>query len=150
MENKFIDQVCEYNIIYEKLSDKQIAFKNSQDIFNYAINIWPCDYMVREAFCILLLNRANNLQGFYIVSIGGITGTVVDIKQIFKVAVNSLSSSIVIIHNHPSGNLRPSEADKSITQKIKQAAKLFDITLLDHVIIGGEASYLSFADDGIL
>jgi DNA repair protein RadC len=83
------------------------------------------------------------------ISKGGVAGTVVDNKIIFKHALNNLSSSIVLVHNHPSTNLKPSKADLDITKKIATSAKLLDINVLDHIIIGGD-SYFSFADEDLL
>ncbi|WP_306551061.1 JAB domain-containing protein [Daejeonella sp.] len=79
---------------------------------------------------------------------GGITGTIADVRLILSVALKTLASGLILAHNHPSGNLKPSEADKQITSKIRQAAKLLDIELLDHIIISSEG-YYSFTDDGI-
>lgn len=102
-----------------------------------------------EQFWVLLLNRANRLVHRQQVSLGGSTGTVVEVKQIIKFALDWRANSIVLGHNHPSGNINPSEPDKNITQKIKQAALLFDIQVLDHIIVG-ENAYFSFADEGEL
>lgn len=102
-----------------------------------------------EEFHILMLNRANQVIKREFISRGGIAGTVVDQKIIFKTACEHLASSIILCHNHPSGNLKPSDADIKLTKKIKEASHLLDITLLDHIIIG-ENSYYSFADEGVL
>jgi len=83
-----------------------------------------------------------------LLSKGGITGTIADVRLILSVALKTLASGLILAHNHPSGNLKPSEADKQITSKIRQAAKLLDIELLDHIIISSEG-YYSFTDDGI-
>ncbi len=100
-----------------------------------------------EAFLLICMNRANRVIHHQVMSSGGISGTVADVRMIMKVAVEKLSTSIAIAHNHPSGNLRPSGADEKITQQIKSAALFFEITLLDHLIIGDNA-YFSFADEG--
>lgn len=89
-------------------------------------------------------------MGVYEASKGGITGTVVDVRLILSVALKSAATGIILAHNHPSGNLQPSENDKSITRKIEQACSLLDIKLLDHLIICPEKSFLSFADEGLL
>lgn len=102
-----------------------------------------------EEFWILLLSRNNKLIEKIKLSQGGLTGTVIDVKIIMKLAIEKLASGIILCHNHPSGNTSPSAADKNITQKIKEAATFFDINLLDHIIIGDD-SYYSFADDGML
>jgi DNA repair protein RadC len=107
------------------------------------------DIEIYESVFILMLNRANNTVGYAKISQGGTAGTVVDIKIIAKYALDSLAHGIILAHNHPSGELSPSTQDKEITNKIKQALKLFDCTVLDHVILTKE-SYYSFADEGIL
>lgn len=103
----------------------------------------------KEEFWIILLNRANGLIKKEQVSSGGISGTVADPKIIFKAALDQYASSIILIHNHPSGNLKPSRADIELTNKMKTAGKLLEISILDHIIFGDEG-YLSFADDGLL
>ena len=97
----------------------------------------------------LFLNRGNRVLGGYKISSGGITGTVVDIRIILAIALKCLASGIILAHTHPSGELTPSRTDKELTQKLKEAAKLMDISLLDHLIITENAHY-SFADEGIL
>lgn len=100
-----------------------------------------------EEFWILLLNRSNKVISKYQVSKGGVTGTVVDPKMVFKKAVDCMASGIILCHNHPSGNLTPSDADISLTRKMTDAGRLLDIQVLDHLIIAGE-KYYSFADEG--
>lgn len=102
-----------------------------------------------EEFWILLLNRANKVISKERVSIGGVAGTVVDAKIIFRKALETLASGIILCHNHPSGNLHPSKADLEITKKLKQAGSFLEINVLDHLIIA-ENSYFSFADEGKL
>lgn len=102
-----------------------------------------------EEFHILLLNRANKLIAKEVISRGGVAGTVVDSKIVFKLAVQHLASSIVLCHNHPSGNLNPSEQDISLTKKMQEAGRLLDIPVLDHIIFT-DTAYFSFADEGIL
>ncbi|MBE0662188.1 MAG: DNA repair protein RadC [Bacteroidales bacterium] len=102
-----------------------------------------------EQFWILLLNRANKVIRKENISDGGITGTVADPKRIFKIAIDHSACYIILAHNHPSGNLRPSEDDIKLTRKIKQSGDLLDIKVLDH-IIAGENNYYSFADEGLI
>ena len=102
-----------------------------------------------EEFWALLLNKANKVIDKVRVSQGGVAGTVVDVRIIVKAAVEKLASSVIIAHNHPSGNPKPSDKDLSITKKLKDAANLFDIALLDHLIITDNECY-SFADNGNL
>ena len=97
----------------------------------------------------LILNRANRVVDTVKISEGGVTGTVVDPKKVYKYALDAYACSIILIHNHPSGNISPSEADKAITTKLVNAGKMLDIAVLDHIIIGGE-QYYSFADNGQL
>ncbi|HET8963717.1 MAG TPA: DNA repair protein RadC, partial [Chitinophagales bacterium] len=102
-----------------------------------------------EEFWLLMLNRANLIMKKELMSRGGIAGTVVDTKLIFKAAVDNYASSIIVCHNHPSGNLTPSEADIKLTKTIKEAGKIMEIPLLDHLIIT-ENNYYSFGDEGLL
>jgi DNA repair protein RadC len=105
---------------------------------------------LHETFKIMLLNNANKVKGIYEVSTGGITGTLVDLRIIFAVVLKSLTTAVILAHNHPSGTLRPSEPDKRLTQKIKKAGELFDIKVLDHLILTPDGNYFSFADEGML
>jgi len=102
-----------------------------------------------EVFVVLFLNQANKVKSFKIISKGGITGTVADPRVILKEALDEGATSMILSHNHPSGNLHPSRADKELTEKIKQAASYFDIKVMDHVIVSDEGHY-SFADEGLL
>ncbi|WP_439879607.1 JAB domain-containing protein [Pontibacter sp. MBLB2868] len=102
-----------------------------------------------EQFKVLLLNRANRVLGIFEVSTGGVAGTVADPKLIFVAALKACASGIILCHNHPSGNLKPSQADLQLTKKIKQGAELLDMTLLDHLILTSE-TYYSMADEGLL
>lgn len=103
----------------------------------------------REVFAILFLNRANKINHFEIVSEGGITGTIADPRIILRKALEEDAVNIILCHNHPSGSLKPSRADEELTMKIKEAARYFDIGVLDHVIVS-ENGYYSFADEGLL
>lgn len=102
-----------------------------------------------EQFKVMLLNRANRVLGIYEVSTGGVAGTVADSKLIFAAALKACASGIVLCHNHPSGNLKPSTADLQLTKKLKQGGELLDIAILDHIILTSE-SYFSLADEGLL
>lgn len=102
-----------------------------------------------EEFWIMLLNRGNKIIESFRISQGGISGTVIDVRIILKPAIEKLASSIILCHNHPSGTMQASDADLKITTKIKNAAEMLDIAVLDHIIIG-QNKYLSFADEGIL
>ncbi|WP_163325021.1 RadC family protein [Draconibacterium mangrovi] len=102
-----------------------------------------------EEFWILLLNRGNRIIDSFMVSQGGISGTVIDVRLILKNALDKMASAIILCHNHPSGTMQASNADLNITRKIKSAAEIMDITVLDHIIIG-QSNYLSLADEGML
>jgi DNA repair protein RadC len=104
----------------------------------------------REAMYALYLNRANRVLGAFVISIGGIAGTIGDPKLIFQAALKSNASGIILTHNHPSGNASPSQADIELTRRIKDAAKLLEMQLLDHIIILPGSSYFSFADEGMM
>ncbi len=101
-----------------------------------------------EEFWILLLDRANKVIRPLQISQGGVSGTVADTKLIFKQAIEHLASAIILVHNHPSGNLTPSQADKDLTKKLKESGILLEIPVLDHLIFTNE-SYFSFADEGL-
>jgi DNA repair protein RadC len=103
----------------------------------------------QEAFAVLYLNRANKVNLFEIVSTGGITGTVADPRIILRRALEEHAVSLILCHNHPSGSLRPSKADSVLTEQLRAAARLLDITILDHLIVSG-TGYYSFADEGLL
>ncbi len=102
-----------------------------------------------EEFWIMLLDRGNKILDTFMISQGGVSGTVIDVRIILKPALEKLASSIILCHNHPSGTMQASDADLTITRKIRDAAKLMDISILDHIIIG-QNRFLSFADEGIL
>jgi len=102
-----------------------------------------------EEFWILLLNRSNRIIDKSKSSQGGISGTVIDVRMILKYAIEKLASAIILCHNHPSGNLKPSDADIKITKKLKDASKFMDIKMLDHIVIG-DNSYYSFSDEGMI
>jgi DNA repair protein RadC len=121
--------------------------RSSTEIADY-LKILLKDYNY-EVFAVIFLNRANKIKHFEIVSRGGITGTVADPRLILKKAIEEEATSIILSHNHPSGNLRPSRADEDITNKIKLAAGYLDIKVLDHIIVSDEG-YFSFADEGMI
>ena len=102
-----------------------------------------------EVFAVVFLNRTNKINNFKVISEGGITGTVADPRIILKKALEEDAVSLILCHNHPSGSLKPSKADEDLTQKIKEAARYFDIKVTDHIIVS-EVGYYSFADEGIL
>jgi len=129
----------------EVLAKEKIACsRDAFEIFRSVIGDQPY-----EAFWIILLNKANKVIRKCSISEGGVSGTVVDPKKIYKIALDQHASSIILGHNHPSGNIQPSEADQKITKKIRDAGFMLDVAVLDHLIIGDD-SYYSFADEGTL
>lgn len=121
---------------------------NSQGAYEILTNLFPENTMdYRETFIVLYLNRANQVLGYSVISQGGTSSTTVDIKMVIQTALLANASCIMLAHNHPSGNVQPSSDDNKITKRIMEAAKLFDITVLDHIIITNE-SYYSFTDNG--
>jgi DNA repair protein RadC len=126
--------------------DKPII-KTTQQLASY-LQVLLKDYTY-EVFAVIFLNNANKINHFEILSKGGITATVVDPRIILKKALEEDATKIALCHNHPSGNLNPSNADKEITLKIKEAAKFFDIEVMDHIIVS-EDGYFSFANEEIL
>jgi DNA repair protein RadC len=132
-----------------KISDigENPQIKCSSDVFNI---LQPAmEDIAHEEFWILFLNRSNRVINRLKISQGGVSGTVTDVRIIMKKAIENLASGIIVCHNHPSGNLTPSESDTKITQKIREAGELIDVQLLDHLIISGK-EYYSFADNGVL
>ena len=124
--------------------------QSSEDAYQNCLAFLDNNNMnIKEEAVVLFLNRGNRVLGGYKVSSGGITGTIVDIRLILAIALKCLASGIILAHTHPSGELNPSKADKELTQKLKEAAKLMDISLLDHLIITSQ-TYYSFADNGIV
>ncbi len=148
--NLLNQQIAEIKISYSHLvkPSNQLKATSSQDVYNYVLPLWK-DIDYRESFAVLLLSRSMRILGLSWVSLGGISGTVVDPKIIFQTALKSSSSGIILLHNHPSSNPNPSDADLKITTKIKEGGKLLDIDVPDHLIITSE-SYLSMADEGYM
>lgn len=145
-------QVAEIKVSYKpkfKVCERP-KVSTSKEVFNILFNNWDLNRIeLQEQFKILLLNRANRVIGIYEVSTGGMAGTTADPKLIFGTALKACASSIILSHNHPSGNLKPSEADIAITRKLKSAGIFLDIGVIDHVIITSEG-YYSFADEGMI
>lgn len=130
----------------DKSRDK-LSIRNSKDCFDILRPHY--EDLLHEEFHIILLNRANKVIGLKQISKGGISGTVADGKVIFKKALELQASAIILSHNHPSGQLKPSQADLQLTKKIKEFGKMIDIQILDHLILT-DNNYLSFADEGLM
>ncbi|MEO6730739.1 MAG: JAB domain-containing protein [Ferruginibacter sp.] len=145
-------KVAEVELVYKtkvKASERPLI-KSSKDCYETLMKVWDENKIeMQEEFKVLLINRANRVIGVYEASAGGITGTVADPRLILAACIKGLATSIVISHNHPSGNLKPSRADEQLTTKIKIAASYHDIIVLDHIIVTTEG-YYSFADEGLL
>lgn len=146
-----------------KVNEISISYKERNSIENSPSINSSCDaaellfenwdentITLQESFKVLLLNNSNKVKGVYELSKGSITGTLVDMRILFATVLKSLSVGIILAHNHPSGKLQASNSDIELTKKIKDAAELFDIKVLDHLIITPEGNYYSFADNHII
>jgi DNA repair protein RadC len=138
-----------YKLIKKPSDIPKVKITSSLEIFEYSKKYIFSEIDVCEYFYIVCLNRANNTIGYHMISKGGTTGTIVDPLILSKIVVDSLAQSIILLHNHPSGNSRPSNEDIKLTTKIKNCLNIFNVTILDHLIITNN-KYYSFADEGIL
>lgn len=127
--------------------DERKQIKSSVDIFNIMRHL--VDSLTAEEVWVLYLNQSNKVVAQKRLSVGGITETMADVRLILRYALQILSTNIVLVHNHPSGQVKPSLSDNQLTERLRQASKLLNIRLLDHVIIGGE-KYFSYCDEGML
>lgn len=142
-------EVAEIKVSYSNTNLERIKITNSQMMYEVIMKHWNLDIIeYQEEVKVILLNRANIVLGIYELSKGGISGTVVDIRIILGVALKCNASAIILVHNHPSGKLVPSEPDKVITTKLQQACNILDIGLLDHIIVS-LFGYYSFTDNGM-
>lgn len=144
-------QVSEIKLVYKSeinIQDRP-QIRSSRDAYEIFINNWSDQIELVEEFYVLMLNRTNRVLGIIQVSSGGHTGTIVDAKIIFVAALKCRANSILLCHNHPSGATKPSNADISLTKKLKQAGQVLDILVLDHLIIT-PSSYYSFGDEGMI
>ena len=145
--------IAEVQLIYKtriKASDRK-KISCSRDAYKIFLDGWNPEIIeFVEEFKILLMNRSNSVLGIMEVSKGGISGTVTDVRLVFQAAIKANASGIICCHNHPSGNLNPSESDTRLTQKLKEAGNLMDIQLLDHLILGLDDNYYSYADNGLI
>lgn len=143
-------EIAEVKVSYSNNNTRKLKINNSKESYDVLIACWNKHTIeLQEEFKVLLLNRNNQLIGIYSLSKGGMAGTVVDAKLVFSVTLKCSASSIIIVHNHPSGNLKPSEADINITSKLKKAGEYLDIVLLDHLIITKDDFY-SFSDNELI
>lgn len=143
-------EIAEISVSYSSNKNEKTQIKSSKQSYDVLLGCWSkFTIELQEEFKVLLLNRNNQVLGIYSLSKGGVSSTVVDLKLIFSVALKCSASSIIIAHNHPSGNINPSEADIIITKKIRKAGKYLDIVLLDHIILTKD-DYYSFSDNGYI
>jgi DNA repair protein RadC len=145
------NEVNEITISYNKKIKQRDKTKitRSSDVVDYLREAIGHHLDVREVFISLYLNRANKIIGHTVISMGGLSATIVDPKLVYSTALKCLASNLVVCHNHPSGNLTPSDQDMRLTKKLKSGGEVLEIGLMDHIILN-EDSYLSFADEGIL
>lgn len=145
-------KVAEVELVYKskiKASERP-SIHTSKDAHALLMSIWDMNTIeLTEHFKVLFLNQSGRVLGVYHLSSGGVTATVVDPKIVFSAALKACACSMVIAHNHPSGSLKISKADAELTSRLKEAGRLLDIKLLDHLIVTAE-SYCSFADEGLL
>ncbi len=142
-----MNTIKEIRVSYSSGNNDKIKINSSKDSYELMKSCWLMNTIeLQEEFKILLLNRNHQVLGIYPLSKGGVSGVVVDAKLIFSVALKCNASSIIIAHNHPSGNLKPSEADLRLTKKLKEAGNYLDVKVLDHIILSKEG-YYSFVDE---
>ena len=147
---EFKSKLREVTAVYKSNQEiNNVKIGSSRDVNDYIRSVYPVEINIREAMIVLLLNNSNRTLGYSIASIGGLTGTLVDVRLVLRDALLTQSTGLILIHNHPSGTLKPSQSDINITSKVKKAAELMDIKVLDHLILT-EDSYYSFADAGII
>lgn len=150
---KTMERANEIEISYKNnLKNKpKLKIQSSRDANKIIYDFWDKDHIeLHESFKVVYLNNNNVVKGICTMSIGGITATVVDIRLIFATALKTLSTAIILTHNHPSGVVVPSDADKQLTKKIVKTGKLLDVKVLDHIIVTPHQSYFSFADEGLI
>ncbi|AQW94905.1 JAB domain-containing protein [Elizabethkingia anophelis] len=152
IENQELYNISEVQLIYRNIVKASLrpSISCSKDAYEIIIKNWDHDSIeFVEQFKIVLMNNANKVLGIYLVSTGGVNATFVDPKLIYSAALKANASAIILCHNHPSGNLKPSTQDIQLTEKIKNGGKLLEIQVLDHLIVTSEG-YLSFQDEGLL
>jgi DNA repair protein RadC len=127
--------------------NRKEIFRESRDVAHFLKS--KLQHLQHEVFAVVYLNHGNKIMHFEFISEGGMTGTIADPRIVLKKALLNNATNIILSHNHPSGNIKPSKADKELTSKMVSAASFFDIKVLDHIIVG-EDGYFSFADNGLL
>jgi len=144
-------ELAEISVSYKSKLKSNIKITNSKDAFYILFPLFDKNTIeLKEEFILLLLNRANNFLGWFRLSSGRTNGTVVDVKIIFMLALQVNCCNLILSHNHPSNNIQPSDADIKLTNQIKEAGKIMDINVLDHLIIASNGNYFDFADEGLM
>lgn len=146
-----INNVSEIEISYKPALSSGDRYKltSIESAVNVLRSLWTLDINIRESFYLLLVNNPGEVIGWHRIGVGGFTGTTADPRLIFSIALKGMASKIIVAHNHPSGSLQPGIVDKDFTSKLKEASKLLQIELLDHIILT-EEGYYSFSQSGIL
>jgi len=142
-------QVSEIKLVYKSKTKakERPQITSSRDAYWTLESNWSDQIGLLEEFNVLLLDRSNRAMAICPISKGGVSGTVVDLKIVFAAALKGRASSIILAHNHPSGNLKPSQADIELTRKFRKAGEILDISVLDHLILSPDGDYYSFADE---
>lgn len=141
-------QVSEISVSYKPHKGHKPVIRASEDAYKVAKHFFPDDTIgINEQVVVLYLNRANKVIAAYKLSSGGINGTVADLRLLFSVGLKSLATSFIIAHNHPSGSLEPSQHDNALTLRLKEAGRLIDIKMTDHIILVPQSeTYYSYAE----
>jgi len=142
-------KAVEYQLKANRTDFDRVQITNSKDVESYVRQFYFDDIGIYESFFIILLDRANKVKGYVKISQGGIAGTVVDPLIVAKYVVDSLAKGVILCHNHPSGNLTPSQQDIAMTNKIKSGLAFFDVNVIEHLILTEDYFY-SFADNGLI
>lgn len=144
------DFVSEISVSYSRTYKRKIKVTGADSAHKTLRKMWDTNLLnIQEQFCVLFLNNSNEVVGFRCLSSGTLTASLVDFKILFGLACKSLSSAIIIAHNHPSGKLQPSQGDINVTKKIKEAGNMLDIKLLDHIILT-QNDYFSLNDNNLI
>ena len=152
IEKVNLTSIAEVRLTYKskvKPSDRP-RVTSSEQAFHIFLDYWDDSITHIESMKVMLLNRASRVLGIADLSTGGTNGCLVDVKVVFQYAIKANASSIILAHNHPSGNIKPSQADINITKKVTDGANILDIQILDHIILTPEERYYSMADEGYL
>jgi DNA repair protein RadC len=144
-----LNAMHEIKVSYERIINKEVISdsRTAYETFKRTYSLEKCNILLKEYAMMLLLDRSNNVLGYYVLSSGGLSSTIIDVRLAFSIALKCLASGMILCHNHPSGKLKPSNSDVLLTKKFVDAGKLLDVAVLDHLIVSNEG-YYSFADEG--